>query len=185
MPVYKLNGQTPRFADRGSVWIAPDAVVVGEVTVGRNVTFWFGAKVRADVAPVTIGDDSNVQELSIFHADKGFPLVVGKGCTIGHGAMLHGCRIGDNSLIGMRAIILNGARIGRNSLVAAGSLVPEGRSYPDGVLIMGTPGKVVRSLLPDEIAGFAAAARHYVEAGQRYADEMQLLSLVEPADLSA
>ncbi|WP_413875615.1 gamma carbonic anhydrase family protein [Albidovulum sp.] len=173
MPVYELKGQAPRFADRGSVWIAPDAVLVGEVTVGRNVSFWFGAKVRADVAAVTIGDDSNVQELSIFHADEGFPLVVGQGCTIGHGAMLHGCTIGDNTLVGMRAIILNGARIGRNSLVAAGTLVPQGRSYPDGVLIMGSPGKVVRSLLPDEIEGLSNAASHYVEAGRRYGAQMK------------
>ena len=123
MPIYALDGKEPAFADRDSNWIAPDAVLIGDVVVEANAGIWFGAVIRGDNEPIVIGADTNVQEHAVMHTDPGFPLTVGAGCTVGHRAVLHGCTIGDNSLIGMGAIVLNGARIGRNSLVGAGALV--------------------------------------------------------------
>ena len=120
-------------------WIAPDATLIGDVQVGRNAGFWFGVVIRGDNEPIVIGADTNVQEHTVMHTDPGFPLTIGEGCTIGHRAMLHGCTIGDNSLIGMGAIVLNGARIGKNSLVGAGALVTEGKEFPDNSLIVGSP----------------------------------------------
>ncbi len=122
MPIYAYNGHKPQFADRSSNWIAPDATLIGKIVVGENAGFWFGAVLRGDNEPITIGDDTNVQEHTIMHTDIGFPLTVGAGCTIGHRAILHGCTVGENTLIGMGAIVLNGARIGKNCLIGAGLL---------------------------------------------------------------
>lgn len=133
-------------------WIAPGAVVVGDVTLGRDSSIWYNAVVRGDSAPIEIGENTNIQDGCVLHVDAGFPLKIGRGVTVGHAAILHGCTVGDNTLIGMGAIVLNGAQIGKDSLVAAGALVPQGRSYPDGVLLMGAPARVVRSLKPEEIA---------------------------------
>jgi carbonic anhydrase/acetyltransferase-like protein (isoleucine patch superfamily) len=168
MPVYKLDGVGPVFTDLLSTWLAPDATLVGDVHVGRNVSIWFGVIIRADIERVVIGDNTNVQELSIFHADKGFPLVIGDNCTIGHGATLHGCTIGANTLVGMRAIVMNGATIGQNCLVAAGSLLPEGKKYPDNSLIMGRPGRVIRALEAKEIDTVSASAPYYVREARRF-----------------
>src|SRR5688500_13261848 len=132
MPIYALDGISPQFDDRASNWIAPDATLIGRVRLGCNANIWFGVTIRGDNDEIIIGDDSNVQDLTMMHTDLGFPLVIGTGCTIGHKAMLHGCTIGDNSLIGMGAIVLNGARIGKDSLVGAGALVTEGKGFPDG-----------------------------------------------------
>jgi len=168
MPVYTLDGTTPRFEDQASNWIAPDAVLIGNIHIGRNVGFWFGVVVRGDGEPIVIGADTNVQEHTVMHTDPGFPLTVGKGCTVGHRAMLHGCTIGDNSLVGMGAIVLNGARIGNNSLVGAGALVTERKEFPDNSLIVGSPARLVRVLDEAAVAGLRASAAHYVANAKRF-----------------
>jgi carbonic anhydrase/acetyltransferase-like protein (isoleucine patch superfamily) len=168
MPLYALDGVTPEFEAVESNWIAPDATVIGKVRVGRNVGIWFGAVIRGDNDPITIGADTNVQEHSVMHTDEGFPLTIGAGCTIGHRAMLHGCTIGDNSLIGMGAIVLNGAVIGKNSLVGAGALVTEGKIFPDNSLIVGSPAKAIRTLDDDAIEGLHRSAAHFVENARRF-----------------
>jgi len=168
MPLYAIDNIKPEFSDEASAWLAPDASVVGRVSIGRNVGIWFGAAIRGDNEPITIGDDTNVQEHTVMHSDPGFALTIGKGCTIGHRAMLHGCTIGDNTLIGMGAIVLNGARIGANCLVGAGALVTEGKEFPDGSLIVGAPAKAVRALDEQAIARLKASALHYVANAKRF-----------------
>lgn len=168
MPIYAIDGVEPRFEDRDSNWVAPDATLIGNVTLGRNVGIWFGTVVRGDNEKISIGEDSNVQEHTIMHTDPGFPLTIGKGCTIGHRAMLHGCTIGDNSLIGMGAIVLNGAKIGRNSLVGAGALVTEGKEFPDNSLIVGSPAKAIRALDDAAVERLRKSAAHYVANGKRF-----------------
>ncbi|QKC97112.1 gamma carbonic anhydrase family protein [Mesorhizobium sp. NZP2298] len=168
MPLYAIEGTEPSFADAGSNWIAPDATLIGDIRVGRNAGFWFGVVIRGDNEPVVIGADTNVQEHTVMHTDPGFPLTIGEGCTIGHRAMLHGCTIGDNSLIGMGAIVLNGARIGRNSLVGAGALVTEGKEFPDNSLIVGSPAKAIRVLDDAAVARLRGSAAHYVANGKRF-----------------
>ena len=169
MPLYAIDGTEPSFADADTNWIAPDATLIGNVSVGRNAGFWFGVVIRGDNEPVVIGADTNVQEHTVMHTDPGFPLTIGEGCTVGHRAMLHGCTIGDNSLIGMGAIVLNGARIGRNSLVGAGALVTEGKSFPDNSLIVGAPARAVRMLDDKATAMIARGADIYVQRWQQYA----------------
>jgi len=171
MTAYTLGGRAPSFGD--SVWIAPDTNVIGNVTLGANVGVWFGAVLRGDNEPIDIGEDTNLQEHTIVHTDPGFPVMVGKGCTIGHRALLHGCTIGSNTLIGMGAIILNGARIGNNCLVGAGALVTEGKSFPDGSLIIGSPAKAVRELDEKTIAGLRSSAANYVANAKRFRDELK------------
>jgi carbonic anhydrase/acetyltransferase-like protein (isoleucine patch superfamily) len=168
MPIYAIDGLEPRFEDRDSNWVAPDATLIGNITLGRNVGIWFGTVVRGDNEKISIGEDSNVQEHTIMHTDPGFPLTIGKGCTIGHRAMLHGCTIGDNSLIGMGAIVLNGAKIGRNSLVGAGALVTEGKEFPDNSLIVGSPAKAIRALDDAAVERLRKSAAHYVANGKRF-----------------
>ena len=168
MPLYAIDGTEPSFADADTNWIAPDATLIGNVQVGRNVGFWFGVVIRGDNEPVVIGADTNVQEHTVMHTDPGFPLTIGEGCTIGHRAMLHGCTIGDNSLIGMGAIVLNGARIGKNSLVGAGALVTEGKEFPDNSLIVGSPAKAIRVLDDAAVARLRGSAAHYVANGKRF-----------------
>jgi len=168
MPLYTLDGKSPRFADGASTWIAPDASVIGDVVVGKDVGIWFGAALRGDTETITIGDGTNVQEHTIMHTDPGFPLAIGAGCTVGHRALLHGCTIGNNSLIGMGAIILNGASIGDNCLVGAGALVTEGKIIPDGSLVVGSPAKVVRQLDEQAIARLKLSAQHYIANQKRF-----------------
>jgi carbonic anhydrase/acetyltransferase-like protein (isoleucine patch superfamily) len=168
MPLYELDGKAPEFADEQSNWIAPDATIIGSVSIGRNVGIWFGSVIRGDNENITIGDDTNVQEHTIMHTDPSFPLTIGDGCTIGHRALLHGCTIGDNSLIGMGAIILNGAKIGNNCLVGAGSLVTEGKEFPDNSLIVGSPAKAVRTLDDGAVNRLKMSAAHYVENARRF-----------------
>jgi carbonic anhydrase/acetyltransferase-like protein (isoleucine patch superfamily) len=170
MPLYAIDGISPEITDLDSVWIAPDARVIGRVAVGRNCGIWFGAVLRGDNEPIRLGDDTNVQEHVVMHTDPGFPLVIGNGCTIGHRAMLHGCTIGDNSLIGIGAIVLNGAVIGPNSLVGAGALVTEGKEFPPDSLIIGSPAKAVRTLDQQAIEGLRQSASHYVGNAQRFRD---------------
>ena len=168
MPVYALDGRAPRFAARETVFVAPDATLIGAVTVGLDVGIWFGVVIRGDNEEITIGDRSNVQEHVVMHTDPGYPLTIGKGCTIGHKAMLHGCTVGENSLIGMGAIVLNGARIGRNGLVGAGAVVTEGKTFEDGTLILGAPAKPMRALDAGAIDKLRASADHYVENARRF-----------------
>ncbi|WP_192177551.1 gamma carbonic anhydrase family protein [Mesorhizobium amorphae] len=173
MPAYAIDGKAPSFEDADSNWIAPDATLIGDIRVGRNAGFWFGVVIRGDNEPIVIGAETNVQEHTVMHTDPGFPLTIGEGCTIGHRALLHGCTIGDNSLIGMGAIVLNGARVGRNSLVGAGALVTEGKEFPDNSLIVGSPAKVVRELDEAAIARFRGSAAHYVANGKRFKEGLK------------
>jgi carbonic anhydrase/acetyltransferase-like protein (isoleucine patch superfamily) len=172
MPVYALDGVAPTLPPAGRYWLAPDASLIGNIILGEDVGVWFGSVLRGDNEPIAVGARTNIQELSVLHTDMGFPLVVGEGCTIGHRAILHSCVIGDNTLIGMGAVVLNGARIGRDCLVAAHALVPEGKEIPDGSLALGVPAKVVRPLTPDEVARNRRSAEGYVRNWQRFAAGM-------------
>lgn len=173
MPVHTLGGLAPVTPPEGQFWVAPTAIVLGRVTIGSGVGIWFGAVVRGDGEPIVIGDDSNLQEHVVVHTDPAYPATIGKGCTIGHRAVIHGCTIGDNVLVGMGAIILNGAVIGENSLIGAGALVTEGKVIPPGSLVIGAPGKVARPLSDDEIARNRQSATHYVANWRRFAGEFR------------
>jgi len=166
MTLYVLDGIAPEIA--GDSWIAPDANVIGKVTVEDGASVWFGSTLRGDNERIVVGRGTNVQENCVLHTDMGFPLTVGPECTVGHRAILHGCSIGRGSLIGMGAIILNGARIGENCLVGAGALIAEGKEIPDGSLIVGMPGKTIRQLDRDMIAGLARSASEYRENMERF-----------------
>ena len=168
MPLYSLDDFVPEVPEDGRYWVAPDASVIGRVVLGEGVGIWFGAVLRGDNEPIVIGADSNLQEHVIVHTDPGFPVTVGLGCTIGHRATLHGCTIGDNSLVGMGATVLNGAVIGNNCLIGAGALVTEGKVIPDNSLVMGMPGKVVRTLDEGAIAGLRLSAQRYVANWKRF-----------------
>ena len=168
MPLYSLDGISPTISD-GFNWIAPSATVIGNVHIGDDVGIWFGSVLRGDNEPIRIGNSTNVQEDCVFHSDPGFPVTIGEGCTIGHKAMIHGCTIGDNTLIGMGVTVLNGAVIGNNCLIGAGALVPEGKMIPDGSLVVGMPGKVVRELDEGAIQGLKGSALHYVANARRFA----------------
>ena len=166
MAIYELDGVAPRMAD--SAWVADSAQVMGNVVLGENSSVWFGAVLRGDTETITVGPGSNVQDGSVMHADIGFPLTLGANVTVGHMVTLHGCTIGDESLIGIGATVLNGSKIGRNCLVGAGSLVTEGKEFPDGSMIMGSPARVVKTLTPEQIAGLRRSAEHYIENAARY-----------------
>ncbi len=168
MTLYSLNHAKPEVIDPESVWLAPDSHVIGCVSIGRDVSVWFGAVIRGDNDRIVIGEGSNVQDGAVLHVDPGFPLTVGAHVTIGHRAIVHGCTIGENSLIGMGATVLNGARIGMNCLVGANALVTEGKVFPDNSLIVGAPAKVVRALTAEQIDGIRATALRYVRNGQRF-----------------
>jgi carbonic anhydrase/acetyltransferase-like protein (isoleucine patch superfamily) len=169
MNIYDMEGKQPQLPPEGEYWIAPNAVVFGDVILKKNASVWFGAVLRGDNDPITIGENTNVQDGAVLHSDPGLPLTLGDNVTVGHMAMVHSCDVGDNSLIGIGAVVLARAKIGKNSLVGAGALVPEGKTYPDGVLILGAPARVARELSEGEIAGLKASADHYVANWQRYA----------------
>lgn len=166
MAIYALGEKAPTISQ--SAWVADSAQVIGAVELGQDVSIWFGAVLRGDTEHMRIGRGSNIQDGSVLHADIGKPLSVGEDVTVGHKVMLHGCTVGDGSLIGIGAIVLNGARIGRHCLVGAGALVTEGKEFPDGSMIIGAPAKVVRQLTPEQIEGLRASARGYVENARRF-----------------
>lgn len=173
MTLYALADARPEVSP--DAWVAPDANVIGKVTLGPEASVWFGSTLRGDNEMITVGRGSNVQENCVFHTDMGYPLTVGEDCTIGHKVMLHGCTIGDNSLIGMGATVLNGAKIGKNCLIGAGALITENKVIPDGSLVMGVPGKVVRELDAQAIQRLTASAKHYAENAARFRRDLEPL----------
>ncbi len=171
MAIYQLGDTAPDIAP--TAWVADSAQVIGAVTLGEDASVWFGAILRGDTERLSIGRGSNVQDGSVLHADAGFPLVVGEGVTVGHQATLHGCTVGDGSLIGIKATVLNGARIGRNCLVGAGALVTEGKEFPDGSLILGTPARVAMQLTAEQIEGMRRGGAHYVLNARRFRADLK------------
>jgi carbonic anhydrase/acetyltransferase-like protein (isoleucine patch superfamily) len=171
MALYELDGTRPELGQ--GAWVADSAQVMGAVLLGEGASVWFGVVIRGDTETIRIGANSNIQDLSVLHADIGCPLTIGEGVTVGHQVMLHGCTVGDNSLIGIQAVILNNARIGKNSIVGAGSVVTEGKEFPDNSLIIGSPAKVVRTLDEGAAAKLALSAQHYVQNARRFAQGLK------------
>lgn len=168
MPIYALDDISPKLPE-SFFWVAPNATLIGKVELEENANIWFGSVLRGDNELIHIGKNSNIQEGCTLHTDMGFPLTVGNNCTIGHNAILHGCTIGDNSLVGMGATVLNGAKVGKNCLIGAGALVAEGKEIPDNSLVVGMPAKPVRQLDEDAVKQLQASAMHYVENAKRFA----------------
>jgi carbonic anhydrase/acetyltransferase-like protein (isoleucine patch superfamily) len=173
MPIYALGEHAPKLPDTDRCWIAPNATVIGKVELSDEVGIWFGAVLRGDNEPITVGARSNIQDGVMIHTDPAYPVAVGADCTIGHHAIVHGCTIGDNSLIGMGATILNGAKIGRNCLVGANALVTEGKEFPDNSLIVGSPAKAIRSLDDEAVAKLKASAARYVDNWKRFSRDLK------------
>lgn len=169
MALYTLDGIAPRTPGAGSFWIAPNATVIGDVEIGEDASVWWNVVIRGDLDVIRIGKGCNVQDGAVLHADPGYPLTLGENATVGHLAMVHGCTIGPGALIGIGAIVLNGAVIGEESLVGAGALVPEGKTYPPRSLILGSPGRVARTLADDDIARMRRTAKGYQDRWKRYA----------------
>ena len=173
MTVYSIGDKTPTLPAEDNYWIAPGAHVMGQVVLGDNVGIWFGSVLRGDNDVIAIGDETNIQENTIIHADPGYPVKIGNNCTIGHNAIIHGCTIGNNTLIGMGATILNNAKIGNNCLVGAGALVTENKEFPDGSLIVGSPAKAVKELDEKTIANLTRSSKHYVENFKKFSKELK------------
>jgi carbonic anhydrase/acetyltransferase-like protein (isoleucine patch superfamily) len=174
MALYELDGVAPQLGT--GAWVADSAEVIGNVKLGENASIWFGAVLRGDNETMTIGRNSNVQDMSMLHSDPGSPLTIGENVTIGHQVMLHGCTIGDNSLIGIQAVVLNNAKIGRNSIVGAGSVVTEGKEFPDNSLIFGSPAKVMRTISDEDAARLRHGSDHYVNNAVRYAKGLKKIA---------
>ncbi len=175
MTIYALGDSKPQLPPQGEYWVAPSASVIGNVILQSNASVWFGAVLRGDNDPITVGPDSNIQDGSVLHTDIGSPLTLGRGVTVGHKAMLHGCEVGDYSLIGIGAVVLNGVKIGRNCIIGANALITEGKIIPDNSLVVGQPGKVVRERDPAHIAVLQMSAEHYVQNWKRFAAELRPL----------
>jgi carbonic anhydrase/acetyltransferase-like protein (isoleucine patch superfamily) len=173
MNVYGLGDKKPQLPPEGEYWLAPNATLVGDVILKPGASVWFGAVLRGDNDPITIGRDTNIQDGSVLHSDPGEPLTIGDGVTVGHMVMLHSCEIGDNTLIGIGAVVLGRAKIGKNCLIGANTLITEGREIPDGSLVVGQPGRVIRQLEPDQIEALKASAAHYVQNWRRYARDLK------------
>ena len=169
MPIYELDGQSPEFPESGRFYVAETAVLIGRVRLKADTSVWFGAVLRGDNEWIELGERSQIQDNATLHTDPGFPMTIGSNCVIGHNVILHGCSVGDNSLIGMGAIMLNGAKIGANSLVGAGSVVTEGKSFPENSLIVGAPARVIRSIDEKAVAMIRSGAHVYVRRSQQYA----------------
>jgi carbonic anhydrase/acetyltransferase-like protein (isoleucine patch superfamily) len=174
MALYELDGVAPQLAP--GAWVADSAQVIGSVVLGENASVWFGAVLRGDNETIRIGRNSNVQDLSVLHSDLGKPLTIGENVTLGHQVMVHGCTIGDNTLIGIGSVILNGAKIGRNCIVGAGSVVTEGKEFPDNSLIIGSPAKVVRTLDDEAARKLALSAQGYVANAKRFASNLKKIA---------
>lgn len=173
MPIYRLGERVPTLPSPDTYWVAPDANVIGAVVIGEDVGIWFGATLRGDNETIRIGRGTNIQEGVMVHSDPGYPATIGAHCTIGHHAIIHGCEIGDNTLIGMGATILNGAKIGRNCLVGASALVTEGKEFPDNSLIVGTPARAIRTLDEAAINALTQSAKRYVANWKRFAADLK------------
>jgi carbonic anhydrase/acetyltransferase-like protein (isoleucine patch superfamily) len=174
MPLYELGGARVETPPDGNYWLAPNATVIGRVSFGSDVGIWFGATIRGDNEPIRIGKRTSIQENAVLHVDPGFPMVIGEDCTIGHGAMLHGCTIGRGVLIGIGAIVLNGAKIGDGAMIGAGALVPPGKEIPPNVVVIGSPGKVARELTAEERAFNAWGVEDYVSKARQYREGLKL-----------
>ncbi len=173
MPIFRIDEKTPRIDP--AAWVAPNATVIGDVHLEAGASIWWNAVLRGDNDPIRIGANSNIQDGSIVHTDEGVPLTIGRNVTVGHMVMVHGCTVGDGSLIGIGSVILNRAVIGRSCIVGANTLIPEGKSFPDRVLIVGSPGKVIRELTDEEVLRLEHSAAHYVANAARYRDRLQAL----------
>ncbi|SEP66322.1 Carbonic anhydrase or acetyltransferase, isoleucine patch superfamily [Devosia sp. YR412] len=178
MPIYALDGLAPQI-DPDVGWVAPTAVLIGDIVVGADAGIWFGVVARGDIERISIGARTNVQENCVLHTDSGYPLTIGDNVTIGHGAVVHGCSIGDNTLIGMGATVLNGAKIGKNCLIGANALITENKVIPDNSMVLGAPGKVVREIDAEGVKALAASAERYVRNARRFA---MGLTTVTPGD---
>ena len=174
MAIYELDGNAPQLAE--GAWVAESAEVIGKVELHKDASIWPKVVIRGDNDLIQIGEGSNVQDASILHTDPGYPLLIGKNVTVGHQVMLHGCSIGDGSLIGIGAVVLNGAKIGKGCLVGAGALVTEGKEFPDGSMIIGSPAKVVKELTPEQMAGIVEISGRYVKNAQRYIKTLKKIS---------
>jgi len=174
MAIYELDGNAPQLSE--GAWVADSAEVIGKVHLHQNTSVWPKVVVRGDNDLLQIGEGSNVQDASVLHTDPGYPLMIGKNVTIGHQVMLHGCQIGDGSLIGIGAVILNGVKIGKHCLVGAGALVTEGKEFPDGSMILGSPAKVVKTLSSEQMAGIEEIAGRYVKNAQRYVKTLKKIA---------
>ena len=163
MPLYELNGKSPILDDPDDCWIAPNAVVIGNVRICKGASIWWGCTIRGDNELITIGEGAQVQDGSVLHTDPGFPLTMEKNSSVGHMAMLHGCTVGEGSLVGIGAVVLNGAKIGQNCLIGAKAFVREGMEVPEGSMVLGIPGKVVRQMSDEQIKGINSTAFHYQE----------------------
>jgi carbonic anhydrase/acetyltransferase-like protein (isoleucine patch superfamily) len=172
--IYQLGDDVPRI--HPGAWVADNATVIGRVELGEGASVWYGCVLRGDNDWMVVGRRSNIQDGSVLHTDAGVPLAVGEGVTVGHQVMLHGCTVGDGSLIGIQSVLLNGCRIGRNSIVGAGSLVTEGKEFPDGALIVGSPAKVVRMLSPEQIQRLQRNAAHYVDNAARHRQQLKRMA---------
>ena len=175
MAIYSLEGNCPQLPDDGAYWVADTASVIGKVVLAANSSVWFGAVLRGDNESITVGENSNIQDLSVCHTDMGYPLTIGRDVTIGHQAALHGCTIGDGSLIGMGATVLNGARIGKSCIIGAHSLIPEGKEIPDFSLVVGMPGRVVKTLDEETVKKLKKSAEGYVANHRRYMNGLEKL----------
>jgi carbonic anhydrase/acetyltransferase-like protein (isoleucine patch superfamily) len=173
MAVYEVQGMQPRID--ASAWVADSAEVMGEVQIGPLASIWFGCAVRGDTDCIRIGEGSNIQDLSVLHADHGSPLSIGRHVTVGHRVILHGCTVGDETMIGMGAVVLNGARIGKRCLVGAGALVTQGKSFPDGSMILGAPARVVRQLGPEQLEWVSQSAQHYIDRARVFRTTLKKL----------
>ena len=174
-PIYKLNDKEPILPDDGKYWVAPDANVIGDVLMKKNSSVWFSSTLRGDCERITLGENSNVQDGSVLHTDISFPLNIGKDVTVGHQVMLHGCEIGDNSLIGIGAVVLNGAKIGKNCLIGSKTLIGEKKEIPDNSMVIGIPGKVIKTIDSDMEIFLKASADHYCENWKNFNQNLKLV----------
>ena len=174
MAIFELDGNAPQLSE--GAWVAESAEVIGKVELHKNANVWPKVVIRGDNDLIQIGEGSNVQDASVLHTDPGYPLTIGQNVTVGHQVMLHGCQIGDHSLIGIGAVILNGAKIGKHCLVGAGALVTEGKEFPDGSMIIGSPAKAVKALTPEQMSAISEIAGRYVKNAQRYAKTLKKIS---------